>query len=170
MHLLRWLTRLWLCFNNMCLVHEITFFFKFNSSEFSSVTLFWYNISAQKIKVCITFIFQIINDDALYVKWDDSHESTYDLQWLLERNFNEDQERREYQQIKWTAESFSTMLRSFKYENVIKRSYYRIIYLHNIIHNLMNWAELNEPTTTWYFDIIVFYWKYIFRPYNCGSR
>jgi hypothetical protein len=74
----------------------------------------------------------------LYVKWDDSHVSTYDLQWLLERNFNEGQERREYQQIKWTAESFSTMLRSFKYENVIKRSYNRIIYLHNIIHNLTN--------------------------------
>uniref|UniRef100_A0A2S2R6B3 Gamma-butyrobetaine dioxygenase n=1 Tax=Sipha flava TaxID=143950 RepID=A0A2S2R6B3_9HEMI len=64
--------------------------------------------------------FEIISDDVLYVKWDDSHVSTYDLQWLLERNFNEGQERREYQQIKWTAESFSTMLRSFKYENVIK--------------------------------------------------
>lgn len=90
------------------------------------------------MKVCITFLFQIISDDTLYVKWDDSHESNYDLQWLLERNFNEGQEGREYQQVKWTAESFSTILRSFKYENVIKRLYYRIIYLHNIIYNLTN--------------------------------
>ncbi|KAF0766826.1 gamma-butyrobetaine dioxygenase [Aphis craccivora] len=68
------------------------------------------------------FSFQIISNDKLYVKWDDSHESTYDLQWLLERNFNEGQERHENQQVKWTAESFSAIFRSFKYEDVIKRS------------------------------------------------
>eukprot|EP00102_Acyrthosiphon_pisum_P007251 XP_003241881.2 PREDICTED: gamma-butyrobetaine dioxygenase [Acyrthosiphon pisum] len=66
------------------------------------------------------FSFQIVCNDKLYVKWDDSHESTYDLQWLLERNFNEGQERHENQQVKWTAESFSAIFQSFKYEDVIK--------------------------------------------------
>lgn len=61
------------------------------------------------------------------MKWDDSHESTYDLQWLLERNFNEGQERHENQQVKWTAESFSAIFRSFKYEDVIKRSYLSLL-------------------------------------------
>uniref|UniRef100_A0A2H8U0Q2 Trimethyllysine dioxygenase, mitochondrial n=1 Tax=Melanaphis sacchari TaxID=742174 RepID=A0A2H8U0Q2_9HEMI len=63
---------------------------------------------------------QIISNDKLYVKWDDSHESTYDLQWLLERNFNEGQEHHNNQQVKWTAESFSAIFRSFEYEDVIK--------------------------------------------------
>jgi len=61
-------------------------------------------------------------DDALYVKWDDSHESIYDLQWLLQRNFNEGQEHVEYHKIKWTGESFASILRSFEYDDVIKRS------------------------------------------------
>ncbi|KAL5238412.1 hypothetical protein ACI65C_005822 [Semiaphis heraclei] len=63
---------------------------------------------------------RIISNDKLYVKWDDSHESTYDLQWLLKRNFNEGQERHENQQVKWTAESFTTIFRSFKYDDVVK--------------------------------------------------
>lgn len=84
----------------------------------------------RNVEICTTFLFQIVSDDTLYVKWDDSHESTYDLQWLLERNFNEGQERHEYQQVKWTVKSFSTIFRSFKYEDVIKRSYHcPVIYL-----------------------------------------
>lgn len=74
-----------------------------------------------KIAYIIIIYFQIINDDSLYVKWNDSHESTYDLKWLLERYFNESPEHQEYNQVKWTAESFATIFRSFKYEDVIKR-------------------------------------------------
>lgn len=98
------------------------------------------------IEICITFLFQIVSDDTLYVKWDDSHESTYDLQWLLERNFNEGQERHEYQQVKWTAKSFSTIFRSFKYEDVIKRSYHcPVIYLFKSIqyYKLWKWTLRN---------------------------
>jgi len=62
----------------------------------------------------------MVNDDALRVEWDDGHRSTYDVQWLLERHFNEDR-RDECRQIKWTAESFATIFRSFNYEDVIKR-------------------------------------------------
>jgi len=86
------------------------------------------------------FSFQIISNDKLYVKWDDSHESTYDLHWLLERNFNEGRERHENQQVKWTAESFSAIFRSFKYEDVIKRSYLSLsillIYLSRTVHTI----------------------------------
>ncbi|VVC38057.1 Domain of unknown function DUF971,TauD/TfdA-like domain [Cinara cedri] len=69
--------------------------------------------------------FEITSDsNTLYVKWDDGHESTYDLQWLLERRFNEGRQREGYQllqlqQVKWTAKSFATMFRSFEYEDVI---------------------------------------------------
>lgn len=77
------------------------------------------------------------------MKWDDSHESTYDLQWLLERNFNEGQERHENQQVKWTAESFSAIFRSFKYEDVIKRSYLSLsklcIHLSRAVHIIINY-------------------------------
>lgn len=62
-----------------------------------------------------------MNGNTLFVIWDDSHESTYDFRWLLERNLNEGQELHENQQVKWTAKSFSTILRSFKYDDVIKR-------------------------------------------------
>lgn len=62
-----------------------------------------------------------MNDDALYVRWDDGHESTYAIRWLLERNFDADRGRDEYRRIKWTAESFATIFRSFNYEDVIKR-------------------------------------------------
>lgn len=67
------------------------------------------------------FFLQIINDNALYVKWDDGHESTYGLQWLLERNFNDGQEHWGYEQVKWTKKSFATIFRSFEYEDIVKR-------------------------------------------------
>lgn len=56
------------------------------------------------------------------MKWDDNHESTYELKWLIDRQFNEVRDQK-YQQIKWTAESFVKIFRSFKYEDVIKRLY-----------------------------------------------
>ncbi|XP_050530564.1 gamma-butyrobetaine dioxygenase-like [Daktulosphaira vitifoliae] len=61
--------------------------------------------------------------DELYVKWDDGHESTYGLQWLSVRKFNGGQQHHlEHQRrVKWTAETFSSILRSFKYDDIIKR-------------------------------------------------
>lgn len=73
------------------------------------------------ILVYCTFVCQIVSDKTLYLKWDDSHESTYNLQWLRERNFDEGQEHWQYRQVKWTGESFATIFRSFEYEDVIKR-------------------------------------------------
>ncbi|XP_050438288.1 gamma-butyrobetaine dioxygenase-like [Adelges cooleyi] len=62
-------------------------------------------------------------DDTLYIKWDDGQQSTYGLQWLLERNFNDNNDYRpdHQQRIKWTAETFPTIFQSYEYEHIIKR-------------------------------------------------
>ncbi|XP_054261773.1 gamma-butyrobetaine dioxygenase-like [Macrosteles quadrilineatus] len=60
-------------------------------------------------------------NDKVNVRWHDSHSSSYQLSWLLERQFNPDQATDNYQPHPrpWSAEDFSKILRRFQYHQLL---------------------------------------------------
>lgn len=63
--------------------------------------------------------------EKVLINWSDNHKSTYDIQWLKERNFSKSNRDRvlntlyKQQKIHWSADEFTHIFQKFQFKDVI---------------------------------------------------